>query len=330
MEACNLEKSGVTTPSAVTAAAVRSSPPLELSSREVLMFRRIVAFMLAALGALPSSALSTTSIIISTTPDLTGGCVSPPTSFPAIYDLYVSTYSFGPGGITGAEFGVTGFEGLTGFPPSGSYLVTSTPNPSSGISLGDPITGGTNIAFSTCQTSSAVLLYTLHVVNFSDSQLRPLRIVARQPPSNPSFNCPLITLCDAPVYTAQCAGGGTAYLNILRVPPAPTDPVPSDHATGVPLQLTLRWYVPPIQAEACEAGTISQDIFFGTNANPPYVNSSFGDRSYVIPNPLLPLTQYYWRVTAGPNSSPVWTFTTGDLPVAAEPRTWTQMRSLYR
>jgi hypothetical protein len=61
------------------------------------------------------------------------------------------------------------------------------------------------------------------------------------------------------------------------------------------------------------------------------VNSDLGDRRYVVPQALLPNTRYYWRVTAGPNSSPVWSFTTAtDVNVAVRPSTWTQVRNLYR
>jgi hypothetical protein len=265
----------------------------------------------------------------SSTPDGSGSpCSEPPTSFPALMTLYVGVSNSGlpGGGITGAEFSLTGFDAL-----AGNYLVASTTNPAANITIGNPLLGGVNIAFPTCQTSNFVWLYSFQIINLGDTELHQLGVAARQPPANPTLACQRVVLCDAPVFTAMCVGSGTASLNILREPPAPSTPQPAAGATGVPLDLTLRWYVPPIQAEECAAGAISQEIFFGTDANPPHVAYETSPRWYVLPQVLLPNTRYYWRVVAGVNSSPVWSFTTGsDVGVSVQPATWTQVRSLYR
>jgi hypothetical protein len=270
----------------------------------------------------------------SSTPDGAGtSCFDPPGSFPAINTLYVGVTNFGlpGGGVTGAEFSLRGLGGLIGMPPVGSYIFNATSNPDASVALGDPLGGGANIAFASCQTGSFVWLYSFQFINFGDTELRQLHVAARQPPTNSNFDCPLVVLCNAPIFTAMCVGAGSAFLNILRVPPAPTNPLPADGATGVPLNVTLQWYVPPIQIETCEPGTIWENIYFGTVPDPPYVNSDLGDRRYVVPQALLPNTRYYWRVTAGPNSSPVWSFTTAtDVNVAVRPSTWTQVRNLYR
>ncbi len=291
------------------------------------------ALIIIAMLAIPAATTASSAIIFSSTADGSGSsCVGPFTSFPATSTLYVlaTTYGLQSGGITGAEFSITGLEGLLGIPPAGKYMMSATPSPAATAVLGDPLAGGVNIAYPECQTGGFVLLYTLQIINFGDTELRELHIAARQPPSNPSFNCPAVTLCDVPNYTMVCVTGGFAYLNVPQVPPAPTNPVPADSATGAPVQVTLQWYVPPIQAEVCELGTIWQDIYFGTDPNPPYVNSSDGNRSYAVPYRLVPLTRYYWRVTAGPNSGPVWSFTTAESPVGVESRSWTQVRRLYR
>ena len=36
------------------------------------------------------------------------------------------------------------------------------------------------------------------------------------PPSNPNFQCSLITQCDAPAFTALCVPGGEAFMNSTR------------------------------------------------------------------------------------------------------------------
>jgi len=40
-----------------------------------------------------------------------------------------------------------------------------------------------------------------------------LRVVGRTPPQDPMFDCPMITLCDSPVFTRMCVAGGTAIVN---------------------------------------------------------------------------------------------------------------------
>jgi hypothetical protein len=290
---------------------------------------RILA-VLSTLGLAVATAFADAIIISDRLDGYGANCVDLEGPFPMQFTLYVvvDTWGLPYGGITGAEFSLRGLEDLFGFPPDGMFFWNVEASPWAIVVIGDPMGAGTNIAFSDCQ-SGTVHLFTLQMFAFGSPGTRELRVAARQPPTNPNFDCPLVVLCDAPVYTTRCTRSGVAYFDVPRVAPPPTDPFPPDGATGVPLQVTLRWTIPPIHAELCEAGTIWQNIYFGTNPDPPYVNSSVGERQYTPP-PLAPNTTYYWRVQAGPDPVPVWHFTTGDLPVGVRPATWSDVRSLYR
>jgi len=283
----------------------------------------------AALSAALATTAHAQSIYFSSTPDGYGtACVEPPSTFPSVVTLHVfaDTSGLPGGGMTGAEFAIRGLD--EGNPPAQPYYTEWRPNPQATITLGDPLGSGVNVAFADCQTGQFILLGSLVIINTGDTELRKLQITARQPPNNANFDCPLLVHCDAPYYTLQCVWGGYAYLNISRDPPPATNPDPPDGATGVPLQVTLRWYTAPVPQEICEPGTIWMDIYFGTNPDPPYLNSSTGPRQWVLPL-LQPETTYYWRIQAGTNTSPVWSFTTGStIGVAA--KTWGEVRGFYR
>ena len=110
-------------------------------------------------------------------------------------------------GVTGAEFRVDGFP--VGW--FGSY----SPNPLATASLGSVGGLGGNIAFGLCQTGlgGIVLLYTNSYFATSAVSSAYLSILRHTTPSNPNFPCPLVTLCDAPVFSARCVNGGQAIIN---------------------------------------------------------------------------------------------------------------------
>lgn len=92
-------------------------------------------------------------------------------------------------------------------------------------------------------------------------------------------------------------------------PLRPTNPTPTNGATGGPLDITL----------TCKSlGYTSVDVYLGTTSNPPKVATLTGPCSWKPPMPLAPFTTYYWRVIArnsigtivGPASG-TWSFTTG-------------------
>jgi hypothetical protein len=112
----------------------------------------------------------------------------------------------GAGGITGAEFRMDGT-------PSG-WFITPTRNPNANIDVGSPLTGGTNIAFPSCQAGAngIVLLFTCS--GFATTNPSGYFSVLRHNnPSSPDFPCPLLVLCDAPVFTKICVPGGQGIIN---------------------------------------------------------------------------------------------------------------------
>ena len=126
--------------------------------------------------------------------------------------LYVVARRAGPTrcGITGAELRIVGI-------PEG-WLTTITTPPSSG-SVGDPLREpGGNIAFMDCQmpASGPVVLYTISVLATSAVTDQVVHVLARNPSTNPYFDCPLVTMCDFPMYSMTCVGGSQLHIN----PPA--------------------------------------------------------------------------------------------------------------
>jgi hypothetical protein len=123
-------------------------------------------------------------------------------------------------GVTGAEFRVERI------PPG--WFVSSTAPPGT-VFIGDPFDGtGCNVAYSTCQRGSNVVFLTVLAVPTSIVKNHPLRIEQRNPPPNLNFPCPLVTLCDAPLYTIACmTRGATAYFNpTVETPCIPTSVEP--------------------------------------------------------------------------------------------------------
>jgi hypothetical protein len=107
-------------------------------------------------------------------------------------------------GITGAEFRVTGFDP--------AWLTTVTGNPSANVVLGSPIGEGTNIAFPSCQAVHTVVLFNIQVLSLGPVTPRVLTVERHVRPVHPVFPCPLVTLCDAPVFTKLCVTGGRACI----------------------------------------------------------------------------------------------------------------------
>ena len=100
----------------------------------------------------------------------------------------------------------------------------------------------------------------------------------------------------------------TNSLNIVigcPVPGTPTNPSPSNGATGVSMSLTLSW-------AAC-ANTNSYDVYVGTSSNPSFVTNTTSTNDGV--SGLLSGTTYYWKIVAkntcgGNTPGSVWSFTT--------------------
>ncbi len=115
------------------------------------------------------------------------------------------------GTMIGAEFRVTGL-------PSGLYLHSSNRNPLANVAVGDPMEAGCDIAFPVCQSgANPILLYTVFLINLGDPVGdHTLRVERHTTPFFPPFACPLMILCDEPVFTKVCVNGGEGYLNSPR------------------------------------------------------------------------------------------------------------------
>ena len=120
---------------------------------------------------------------------------------------------------SGAEFR---FVGL----PS-AWTVYPVPNPQT-LSIGDPFANGVNIASvgspcSTAGTSQVLLLYTVLVLASDLQENVRFELVARNPPANPAFNCPLVTEC-GPFFAIRCVQSVPCFVNASAPPPcaAPT------------------------------------------------------------------------------------------------------------
>lgn len=84
--------------------------------------------------------------------------------------------------------------------------------------------------------------------------------------------------------------------------------VPSNGALSIGYNQALTWNT--------VIGATSYDVYFGTSStNPPLVSSGQISTTYIHPYPLLPGTQYYWKVVPKNNAGaaqncPIYTFTT--------------------
>jgi hypothetical protein len=89
----------------------------------------------------------------------------------------------------------------------------------------------------------------------------------------------------------------------------PFNPYPQDGATDIPLTALLNWSI-----EHSEMETITYDVYFGTEDEPPLVAEDLNITSY-NPGFLDKDTVYYWKVVARNNDGeetqgPLWSFTT--------------------
>jgi len=101
-------------------------------------------------------------------------------------------------------------------------------------------------------------------------------------------------------------------------PDVPSNPVPQDNATNVPVSTVLSW-----TCNDPDGDNLTYDIYFGTsNNNLPRVESDYTSNSYDS-GTLQFNTTYYWKIVAkdGKTSTagPVWKFTT-QAEVASEPQ----------
>jgi hypothetical protein len=192
------------------------------------------------------------------------------------------------------------------------------------IVVGDSQTG-VHIGFGVCVTSPIhVLTINLFAAGLTDSccPYPPL-----PHPNAPSGEIEFVD-CNANLITGR---GVPSYVTKdgLWGPPAVDTPSPPDNAVHQPLDAKLSWRV---HFCSCGLGVYWDDVYFGTDPDPPLVAQFIETLSY-DPGPLLPGVTYYWKIRAvdtdgGTTIGPVWSFTT-ELPIAVEPSTWGRIKQLY-
>lgn len=105
------------------------------------------------------------------------------------------------GGIVQAEFRIDNSRRF-------DCTVLVTPDPNAIIYLGDPFNlAGVNIVYEFCQTGPRVRLLTFALVKNAAVSDIELTLTQHYWPTNPVFGvCPLVYLCDGPVFTGVCVG----------------------------------------------------------------------------------------------------------------------------
>jgi hypothetical protein len=107
------------------------------------------------------------------------------------------------------------------------------PNVNATVHLGNPLEGGTNIAFNQCQNGpdGVVLLET--ITGFATSEVTDveLRIEPHTAPSNPNQQCVNLINCSSPFFTRFCVDGSSAIINKVHSQACePLDTQPSSWA----------------------------------------------------------------------------------------------------
>jgi hypothetical protein len=131
--------------------------------------------------------------------------------------------------VSGAEFRFTGLPA--------SWSVFPVPNPEA-FSLGNPFTTGVNIVGVggvSCDPAGppTFLLYTVLVLATDHVDNVRFELVQRDPPANPRFSCPLVSGCDAPVFTLHCVETDACFVNSVTPVPCATTGVEATSWTAV-------------------------------------------------------------------------------------------------
>ena len=112
-------------------------------------------------------------------------------------------------------------------------------------------------------------------------------------------------------------GGATNTKDIWadsHPPYTPSNPSPSNHATGVSIYADLSWS----GGDPDTGDTVTYDVYFGTSSSPPQVSNDQSATTY-DPGTLNYGVTYYWKIVATDNhgkstTGPIWDFTTQSAP----------------
>ena len=125
---------------------------------------------------------------------------------PTLATLYLCFQPSGStsGGITGVEFRIESSDAHYTF--MGTTIIVDS------AVVGSPLNA--TMGFSSgCQSGGTIAILRFTVQNYGGTQNAEIHVVAKDPPSNRFFPCPLVTLCDEPSFTTVCIEGGKTILN---------------------------------------------------------------------------------------------------------------------
>jgi len=117
-----------------------------------------------------------------------------------------------------------------------------------------------------------------------------------------------------PYLSTMIAFDAIKFVHVNNPPYTPSNPSPSNHATGVSIYAYLSW-----SGGDPDAGdTVTYDVYFGVSPSPPLVSSGQSATTY-DPGILSYGTKYYWKIVAKDNygastTGPIWDFTTQSAP----------------
>jgi hypothetical protein len=121
-----------------------------------------------------------------------------------------------------------------------------------------------------------------------------------------------------PEYLMEIDNNGDGQVDAVRSPDLintwpniPTNCLPADHSTRVPIHPHLSW----TGGDPDAGDTVTYDVYFGTSETPPLVSNSQSGTTY-DPGTLAYNTTYYWQIVATDNqgastTGPLWDFTAG-------------------
>lgn len=151
----------------------------------------------------------------------------------------------------------------------------------------------------------------------------------------PQTKKPVATGLTTNSYNVKVTAGGTYYWQVVTIDsrkvksispiwnfevnsnPTTTLLSPANNATGVSVTSLLKWSQYKCDPEGDD---LTYDVYFGTTKTPAVVKTALTDTTFAPT--LSTLTKYYWKIVVkdpygGTFTSPVDSFTTGNLPVVA-------------